>query len=272
MKHSLSPRNTESSTTLLSKGTRALATAGVLAAGLAGTTAAQADMFWSDNSISILHSADYLNPFSGEDMEYTTMTIEHASGHDWGDAFFFMDRHSGKGSNSSFNETYSEVSPRISLSNLTGSELSFGPVKDVLLASTYESGSNDSGFSQDNYLYGVGLKWAIPGFAFFNTNVYYADNENKKDDMQLTVSYGVPFSLGDVDFSFDGYIDWSSAESTHGADFHFNPQLKANVGKFMGITKSKLEAGIEYSYWSNKFGVRTNENQSTVSGIIKYHL
>lgn len=253
------------------KAIKTLASTAVLVSCVAAVPA-QAEMFWSSNSISVLHSGDYLSPFTGEDVELTTMTLEHASGHDWGDAFFFADRHNGKGSNASFNETYGELSPRFSLSNLSGSSLEAGPIKDVLIATTYEFGSNSSGFSQDNYLYGVGVKWDVPGFAFFNTNVYYAGNENVESDMQLTITYGVPFSLGEVDMMLDGYIDWSSAEGDHASDFHFNPQLRANVGKFFGITKSKLEAGIEYSYWSNKYGVATDENESAVSALIKYFL
>lgn len=242
----------------------------------AATTPAQAEMFWSDNSISLLHSADYYNVgyefgAPNKEMEMTTMTLEHVSGHNWGDAFFFLDRHHGKGSASDFSETYSELSPRIS-SGVLGDKIEVGPIKDVLLATTYEFSSDSSGFSQDNYLYGIGLDWTLPGFAFFQTNFFYANNENVDSDLQLTVVWGVPFTAGDVDFMFDGYIDWSTAESDHASDFHFNPQLRADVGKFIGITKSKLEAGIEYSYWSNKFGVKTSNNESTVSALIKYHL
>lgn len=244
---------------------------GAVALATVAAMPAQAEMFWSDNSITLLHSDDYLNPFSGEDQEFTTMTIEHVSGHSWGDVFFFMDRHNGKGPDGDFNETYSEVSPRISLGSLTGEKLEFGPVTGLSIATTYESNSQDFG-SQDNYLYGVGLDWKLPGFAFFQTNIYYANNENTENDMQLTVVYGVPFAAGGVDFMFDGYLDWSSAEKDHASDFHFNPQLRANVGKFFGIDKSKLEAGIEYSYWSNKFGVKTDDNESAVSALIKYHL
>lgn len=241
----------------------------------AAAVPAHAEQFWADNSVTLLHSADYVNPFNTvkkEKQEMTVMTLEHASGHDWGDAFFFVDRLNGKGSISSFNETYAELSPRFSLSNMTGSELKAGPITDVLIATTYEFSSNSTGFSQDNYLYGVGLNWDLPGFAFFQTNFYYVNNENVDDDLQLTVVYGVPFATGDVDWMFDGYIDWSSAQEDHSAEFHFNPQLRADVGKFMGITKSKLEAGIEYSYWKNKFGVGTPFSENAVSALIKYHL
>lgn len=272
MKNSLSlNKNT------LAKSCYSVAAATALVAGMATSDVAQAEMFWSDNSVTLLHSADYYNVgyafgAPNKEMEMTTMTLEHVSGHSWGDAFFFLDRHHGKGSSASFSETYAELSPRLSLSGLSGDKMEFGPVKDVLLASTYEFSSDSSGFSQDNYLYGVGLDWNVPGFAFFQTNFLYANNENVDNDMQLTVVYGVPFSAGDVDFMFDGYIDWSSAEDDHASDFHFNPQLRADIGKFMGITKSKLEAGIEYSYWSNKFGVATSENESAVSALVKFHL
>lgn len=240
------------------------------------SVSAQAEMFWSDNSITLLHSADYFNVgynfgAPNKEMEMTTMTLEHVSGHNWGDTFFFLDRHNGKGAAASFNETYAELSPRLS-SGLFGDKVEAGPIKDVLLATTYESSSDSTGFSQDNYLYGIGLDWSIPGFAFFQTNFYYADNENVDDDLQVTIVYGVPFKLGEVDMMFDGYLDWSSAEADHASDFHFNPQLRADVGKFMGITKSKLEAGIEYSYWSNKFGIQSDENESAVSALVKYHL
>ncbi|MCG8610261.1 MAG: hypothetical protein MI864_06965, partial [Pseudomonadales bacterium] len=108
--------------------------------------------------------------------------------------------------------------------------------------------------------------------AFFKTNISYSVNDNVKDDIQLNVGYGVPFSLGEVDFMFDGYIDWSSAESDHASDFHFNPQLRVDVGKFVGITKSKLEVGFEYSYWNNKYGVKSSDTESAFSAIVKYHL
>ncbi|ARU57724.1 nucleoside-specific channel-forming protein, Tsx [Oleiphilus messinensis] len=236
-----------------------------------------AEMYWSDNSITVLHGSDYYNVSHAfgdpnKDLEITTLTLEHASGHDWGDVFFFMDRHHGKGAAGDFNETYAELSPRLSLSNLTGQTLSVGPMKDVFLAMTYEMGSTSTGFSQDNYLYGIGFSWDVPGFAFLKTNISYSVNDNVKDDIQLNVGYGVPFSLGEVDFMFDGYIDWSSAESDHASDFHFNPQLRVDVGKFVGITKSKLEVGFEYSYWNNKYGVKSSDTESAFSAIMKYHL
>jgi len=252
------------------KAIKTLPLAAAIAAGSMMTATAQAEMFWSDNSITLLYGENYENPF-GADRDLTTVTFEHASGHNWGDVFFFVDRHNGGDDNLS--EIYGELAPRFSLSNLSGTKLEFGPVKDVLIATTWEFNNWDNDFAsgnQDNFLYGIGLDWNVPGMAFFQTNMYYVSNDNTKDDQQLTVVYGAPFSIGEVDIMIDGYIDWSTGEDDHKSDFHFNPQVRADVGKFMGITKSKLEVGIEYSHWKNKFGSEASED--VVSALVKFHL
>jgi nucleoside-specific outer membrane channel protein Tsx len=52
--------------------------------------------------------------------------------------------------------TYFELSPRLSLGEISGQKLAFGPIKDVLISTTWES-NNDDFSSFDNFLYGVGL-------------------------------------------------------------------------------------------------------------------
>jgi nucleoside-specific outer membrane channel protein Tsx len=260
------------------KALKTLPLAAAIAAGSMMTASAQAEMFWSNNSITLLHS----NSYEIVDKSVSTMTLEHVSGHNWGDVFFFLDRHNG--SDTDYKETYAELSPRLSLSNLVGTKLEAGPLKDVFLAGTYEfmSDNNANTTDFDNYLTGVGFDWNVPGLAFFQTNFFYANNEATDDDQQVTVVYGAPFSIGELEIMVDGYIDWSTGESDHGADFHFNPQVRANVGKFIGITKSKLEVGLEYSYWNNKFGIKDTDfvvtnlgmdnEESAFSALVKFTL
>ena len=235
---------------------------------------AQAEMFWSDNSISLLKNTSEFEVNQNEDV--SVVTLEHASGHNWGDLFFFADRLDFKGDskNAETKETYSELSPRLSLSYATGSKMEFGIISDVFVATTWEHSTLENQFfsqSFDNYLVGIGADLKVPGFAFFNVNLYQVNNELTDNDNQLTVVWGVPFSLGSADFMFDGYIDWSSAEETHAADFHFNPQLRMDVGKYFGVPK-KFEAGVEYSYWVNKFGLTFPDTESVFSVMVKVHL
>ncbi|MDN3651228.1 outer membrane protein OmpK [Thalassotalea ponticola] len=255
---------------------KSICSSALLAGAFLTSTQATAEMFWSDNSVSLLHNVNQYHVNENDDV--VTVTLEHASGHSWGDLFFFADRLDFKqdSDNVAAKETYSELSPRLSLSYATGSKFEYGIVSDVFIATTWEHSTYHSAVfsnSFDNYLVGVGADLKLPGFAYANVNVYQANNENVDNDQQLTLVWGYPFSIGNADFMFDGYIDWSSAADTHKAEFHFNPQLRLDVGKYFGIAK-KFEAGIEYSYWDNKFGLDYPGlgTESAVSLLVKVHL
>ncbi|MFT5722418.1 MAG: nucleoside-specific outer membrane channel protein Tsx [Motiliproteus sp.] len=210
---------------------------------LLASAAAPAEMLWSDFNLSLLKGSAY----EVGDSDRTVFTAEHVSAHSWGDNFFFIDRLNSK---DGFTESYFEVSPRLSLSYLSGSELSAGPVKDLLLASTWEAGQ---GF--DNYLYGVGLNLDVPGFQYVGLNLYQVSNELWEDDQQLTLTWGYPFAIGSADFVYDGFVDWSSAQSDHASELNFTSQLKWNLGALLG-TKAPVYVGVEYVNWTNKFGIQ----------------
>lgn len=230
---------------------------------------AQAEQFWADNSISLLQGSDYkmVNPFSDETQDLTTMTLEHVSGHSWGGVFMFVDRHIGETQDdgSQFKETYGEVSPKFTVVKMDGF------VSAVNLAYTYEHNSTSSGFSQDNNLFGAGVDLSIPGMDFASATYFYAQNELKENDHQITLTYGASF--GDV--IVDGYIDYSTGTEDSDHEFHFNPQLTYNVGSLLG-TKNKVKVGVEYSYWENKFGWKDRDgkfdDQNAVSLLLKAHL
>jgi len=229
--------------------------------GLFVSTTVSAKQLWSDFSISYLNGNDYeLGDNSRE-----VITFEHASVHNWGDNFLFIDRTKP---DSGDQDTYFELHPRLSLSYVTGSDLSFGPIKDIYLAGQWESKSSTKS-TFDNYLTGIGLALKVPGFRFFKANLYHVNNEKKDDDTQMTIAWAAPFKLGDAEFLYDGFVDWASAESDHASELNFTSQLKWNVGKVMG-TSSPLYVGIEYAYWNNKFGVKGVDERNP-SLLIKWH-
>lgn len=231
----------------------------VLAGAIASTlsASASAEMLWSSFSLSYLNGSDY----EVGDPDRQVVTVEHASGHSWGDNFFFLDRLESDNGNS---ENYMELSPRLSLSSLTGSNLSFGLVKDVLLAGTWESGE---GF--DNVLAGVGVSLDLPGFKYFNANLYRANNEKSSDDTQLTLTWGLPFALSDAEFLYDGFIDWTTSESDKASEMNFTSQLKWNAGKLIG-TNAPVYVGVEYAYWNNKFGIDGVDERNPAL-LLKWH-
>jgi nucleoside-specific outer membrane channel protein Tsx len=266
-----------------------LLVAGSLA--LAATTA-QADgpLLWQDNSATYLYGRDFkVNPAIQQ-----TLSFEHASGWTFGDLFVFFDQINYNGtedSNAGKNTYYGEFAPRLSFGKIFDQKLEFGPIKDVLLAGTYERGENRN----QNYLLGPGFDLALPGFDYFQLNFYYRKpdgiTKNPSGQWQVTPVWSYTIPVGNSDILIDGYMDWvwnnkdatSSRPNDLHANLHFNPQIKYDLGKAMGWTGVKhVYVGVEYDYWKNKYAIDNDSflgddilrgtNQSAINAIVKVHL
>ncbi len=221
---------------------------------------AQAKPVWQDFSVTGLYGENYEQVFSPEEKQ-TTVTLEYAAKVKYADVFFFVDR---ARTDADAKSTYFELAPRLSLGEVTGKDLSFGPVKDVLVATTWEADSSNF----DNFLYGIGFSLDIPYTQYANINFYKAENELQKDDYQMTITYAVPFKIGGEEFLADAFLDWSTAEDTHASELNWTSQYKWNVGKHIS-PDTKLYVGVEHSVWNNKYG--SNKDQNDVSVLVKYH-
>lgn len=275
----------------------------MLAGGLTLATPAMAGelLHWQDNSLTYLYGENFqrLNFNEEEQRTQTTLTFEHASGWVWGDVFYFLDyvradnlQSRGSFANGSFRQHeknsfyYMEFSPRVSLSWLTGLDLSAGPLKDVKAAFTLEKG--DGGPGTENYLYGIGLDWDVPGFAFLQTNLYrvkinnqvfFADQDSNGYATQLTIAGAYPFAIGDQDFVVDGFIDWRSPSDEAGTQTSVGSsiQIKWDAGKQLFGEARRLYVGTELNMWHNKYGVKPVDgstdgfHQTAVQALVKYH-
>lgn len=251
---------------------RLIRTATLLLTALA-LPAAAAPLLWQDNRLTYLAGQGYeVNP------EYQqTLTFEHVSGWSHGDLFVFADatRFNGrKDALSGQDSYYGEFSPRLSLGKTLGREMKAGPLRDVLLAATYEFGEGDV----ETLLAGPGFDLAIPGFDYFQLNVYRRFPENGRDGKttQITPVWGLTFPVGASHVVFDGFIDWNvNSDGTYHSNLHFNPQLKYDLGPALGLGKKRLYVGLEYSYWKNKYGIKSTPafktDQSAASLILKAH-
>ena len=98
-------------------------------------TLAQATPVWQDFSLTGLYGENYALPANGSDSnQQNTITAEYAAKLQYGDFFAFADR---TNNDLDGNETYFEVSPRLSLGAVSGKKLEIGPIKDVLIATTW---------------------------------------------------------------------------------------------------------------------------------------
>src|SRR5690606_29571172 len=226
---------------------------------LASTAAfAQAKPVWQDFSVTGLYGENYAYPVVGDEIEQRTVTAEYAAGLKYGDFFAFADR----SNTDAGNDTYFEVAPRLSLGAVTGQKLELGPIKDVLIATTWEGGQ---GFN--NYLYGVGFALNVPYTNYANVNFYKAENDGSEDDYQMTITYAVPFKIGGEEFLADAFLDWSTAEKNgHASELNWTSQYKWNVGKHIS-PETKLYVGIEHSVWNNKYAIK-GLDQNDVSALV----
>lgn len=239
----------------------------VLAFAACATPAAQAgSALFSTTNIQYLHGSDYadFDPAGGfsESDEASIITIEHFNVWKYGDNFLFVDITNPDGEGDGFGSTtesdaafYAELSPRLSLGNIFfGKELSSGLIKDVLFTSTLEIPESPV---EQTWLYGAAVDLKLPGFQFFQFNWYIRDNQAAGIDtgQQVTLVWGAPFKLGPVSLSFEGFFDYAWGEDPLQDNIITAPRLLVDVGDLMGVGPGKLQVGVEYQIWRNKFGI-----------------
>ena len=226
---------------------------------------------WQNNSLSYLYGQHYrVTPEIQQ-----TLTFEHASNWTVGDLFLFVDysRYNGQASANGKNSYYGEFSPRFSLSKTTEKDLSFGVIKDVLIAGTYEFGEGNA----ESYLLGAGVDLALAPFDFFKLNLYHRfPEQGDGKTFQLTPVWKMTFPVGQSRIVFDGFIDWViNSDGEYRSNLHINPQIKYDLSDSIGLKPQSLLAGVELDYWKNKFGIQDssgfNTDQKAVSLMVKYH-
>ncbi len=201
---------------------------------------------WQSNNIQLLRGSSY-NP--GPD-DRTIITLEHANGWAYGDTFFFMDVTLPDSGGTSY---YFELAPRFSLSRITGKNMSYGLIKDVLISTALEKGEGTS----TRYLVGGAVDLALPGFKFFKTNFYLRDDpRHDGSTYQLTIAWNKSFDLGKTSLLFEGFADLAGKEGPfYRTNEHIVPRFLLDTGLLIGLKPGKLYVGVELDHWRNKFGL-----------------
>ncbi len=220
---------------------------------------------FSTTNIQYLHGSSYadFNPGGGfsDDDKSDIITVEHFNAWKYGDNFFFIDITNPLNEGDVFGSTqkstavfYGEISPRLSLGKLFNSKLAWGPIADVLLTSTVEI--PEAPVAQ-TYLYGLAVDLKIPHFQFFQVNLYVRNSRASGVDtgQQLTLVWGLPFNISTLPLVFEGFFDYAWGEDPIKENIITAPRLLVDVGKITGMGEGKIQAGIEYQIWRNKFGI-----------------
>lgn len=219
---------------------------------------------WSSTNIQYLYGDNYqsieFDPVAGKlvgtDDSRSVITLEHVNGWKYGDNFFFLDITNGDNTDTaSPTSLYAEISPRLSLSKISGKNLSAGLLKDVLITTTLETGN---GFH--NYLYGLAVDLDLPNVPVFQINYYLRHEVEAQTDVghQITLVWLYPFAVGEAALSFEGFLDYAFGLDNELAATEDNivagPRLLLDVGKFAGAP-GQVQVGVEHQIWRNKFGI-----------------
>ncbi len=80
----------------------------------------------------------------------------------------------------------------------------------------------------------------------------------------LNLAWGIPFNLGPVPLSFEGYANFIAAKGKNefggntAAETNIDMQVMYDVSPHICAAAKTFKVGLEYQYWRNKFGNNHN--------------
>ena len=239
---------------------------------------------WSTTEMHLQYG-DLDQPFDGvpgSSANTTIITLQHASGWDYGSNFFFAD-YSSVGSNDAL---YLEWYPAFSSKQIF--DVSYGGLlKDVSFVMGFNAAPESDILK---YLPGVQLALDVDGFQFLNVLVtgYIDDNEGivnggaprEKNSWMVDVSWRYPIMTDSHRFYLEGHAEYINRRktelSTPQNDIETKSwvlaqlQVRWDVGHALAWKKDTLFAGIEYQYWNNKLGTDEDENAVQLLGVWRF--
>jgi nucleoside-specific outer membrane channel protein Tsx len=251
----------------------------LLAAGACASHAAD----WSDTSLSYRYGSKFAEPYIDADISKHVVNFSNVSGYKYGKNFFSIDfllsdenDPSAVGARSGAHEAYAVYRNTFDLGAATGAKLGFGPVRSIGITAGFDVNSKtDAGYNSKKRMLVLGptLMFDVPGFldvsvdalresnAPFNGFTQVAtDRYRYKTHAMLSAAWGIPFSIGSVPLSFEGYADYIGTKGKNefggptAVEINVDMQVMYDLSPAVGAAKNTFKLGVEYQYWKNKFG------------------
>lgn len=207
---------------------------------------AYAESFSSTN-VQYLKSTKFKNLVDGDSVpngSMETITLEHVGGWEYGTNFFFIDFSSADFKSGNKHKVYGEWAPKLSLSKITGTDLSYSFIKDIYLAGELNQGDN---FRATNI--GIATSIDLICFDFLDVNVFSRKDTFNDRTLQLTLAWRSSFNLVKIPLIFEGFIDYYGIDI--GSVLLTQPRLMID-GTLLSEKTKNLQIGIElYSYHSS---------------------
>lgn len=227
---------------------------------------------WSKTQLHINHG-QLDNPFTKQQAMTTIYSLQHASGHDFGDTFFFID-YLDDNLIDDFNDRdfYGEAYATFSTKAMFDWQYNVWHLKDVGFVMGINAGGDTKVMK---YLPGIKLSWGVPGFKFLTTTItgYFDNNGGLKkqgapqtnNSFMLDLAWGYPYQLGSHKFYFTGHAEYIGSRRDETGKY-VNDWILAqmifqwDLGHTLGNKSDTLMLGIEWQVWRNKLGTSVNES------------
>jgi nucleoside-specific outer membrane channel protein Tsx len=223
-------------------------------------------------SVSLLKGEGFRDDL-GYREDKTTMTIENFSMWELGTVFFYYDitepttddGQPGRRQDAFSNQFFGGISTTVSFSKVSGKEVSYGALKDVSLRLEIENGSGNGEYNFQNYFYGLQYDITVPGFDFVSLNTVLRDNPNDRGvGLQIGGFWQMTWDYGRWNrYKFTGFFAASPWDGDQDPDNSFmsdrgrylttQPQLLYDLGYGLWGKQNRLEVGLEYAYFINRF-------------------
>lgn len=263
----------------------ALAAAAMACAAMVPGQARAWGIEYQDTYVSVRGLWQDKQPGYSSDVQEIAGNISYANGWTYGSNFVSLDLEdfskpdyansvTGHATSNSF-ELYSVFRTVLSGNKVTHSNLfRFGPIRDIGFELGGDIDTQDDQFASYKRLIIAGPQFAInlpKGFwnitvgisKEWNTNAYLPNGNSTSYDptWEIETAWAYPFNLGPVPLNFTGFANFigpkgrgATGDAYHRIEILLHPKLMVDVGSLIGYTPKKLEAGIGYEYWHNKFG------------------
>ena len=285
---------------------RSTAAAVALTAALGATHASQAQSIqFQDTYLSIRYLPEDKQPGYGRSVNEIAGNIAYANAWTYGSNFVSLDvenfdhrdpANSVNGhATSNSAEFYGVFRTVLSGNKISGTNnFSYGPIKDIGLEIGGDIDTQDDQFASYKRLVIIGpqLAFNLPkGFLNltvglskeWNTDAYLpnGNSTNYNPTYEIEVAFAYPFQVGPLPFNFTGFANLigpkgagATGDSYHRTEILVHPKLMLDVGSLVGFQPHKLEAGVGYEYWHNKFGNTpplSGTEQNSVFVEVGYH-
>jgi nucleoside-specific outer membrane channel protein Tsx len=260
-----------------------LALCSVLAA-LGGSAQA---LDWSDTSVGYRYGNTFAEPFNTNSISKNIFNVTHANGYKYGTNFLnadflFSDKNDPKnvGSDSGAQEAYVVYRHTLDIGKVAGTDLKAGPIRGYGLTAGFDwNTKSDAGYNSRKRMLVAGptLMLDVPGFlnisllALWESNAPYngytqtkVSRYNYDAHAMLEVTWGIPFTVGSLPLSFEGYALQIGAKGKDefgndtAPETNLSPRLMYDASALVGASKNSVKVGFEYQYWRNKFGNNHN--------------